>query len=80
VWVTAIKKIRAGDEITYDYCLYDGGEDEAQCNCGAKNCRGTMYSEEEIRRRKKAARKAKKAAAEETRSKEKAGKRPSQSK
>jgi len=32
--------------------------DEAICNCGAKNCRGTMYSKEEIRRRKAAAKKA----------------------
>jgi SET domain-containing protein len=58
VWVTAIKRIPAGAEITYDYCLYDGGEDEASCNCGAKKCRGSMYAAEEIRRRKKAARKA----------------------
>jgi SET domain-containing protein len=55
VWITAIKNIPAGVEITYDYCLYDGGEDEAICNCGAKKCRGSMYSPEEIRRRKAAA-------------------------
>ena len=58
VWVTAIKSIAPGDEITYDYCLYDGGDDEAVCNCGAKKCRGTMYSKEEIRRRKAAQKKA----------------------
>ena len=58
VWVTAIKNIAAGEEITYDYCLYDGGEDEALCNCGAKKCRGTMYSKEEVKRRKAAAKKA----------------------
>ena len=58
VWIKAIRPIAAGEEITYDYCLYDGGEDEALCNCGAKNCRGTMYSEEEIKRRKAAAKKA----------------------
>jgi len=58
VWVTAIRNIAAGDEITYDYCLYDGGDDEALCNCGAKKCRGTMYSKEEVRRRKAAAKKA----------------------
>jgi SET domain-containing protein len=58
VWITAIRSIDAGEEITYDYCLYDGGEDEAICNCGAANCRGTMYSKEEIRRRKAAAKKA----------------------
>jgi SET domain-containing protein len=58
VWISAIKTLKAGDEITYDYCLYDGGDDEAICNCGAKNCRGTMYSAEEIKRRKAAAAKA----------------------
>ena len=58
VWVTAIKDIAAGDEITYDYCLYDGGDDEAICNCGTKKCRGSMYSKEEVRRRKRAAKKA----------------------
>ena len=58
VWIAAIKNIPAGAEITYDYCLYDGGDDEAICNCGAKKCRGSMYSPEEIRRRKKAAKKA----------------------
>jgi uncharacterized protein len=58
VWVTATKHIPAGAEITYDYCLYDGDEDDnATCNCGAKTCRGTMYSPEEIRRRKRAAKK-----------------------
>ena len=58
IWITAIKNISPGDEITYDYCLYDGGDDEAICNCGAKTCRGSMYSKEEIKRRKDAARKA----------------------
>ena len=58
VWIKAIRWIAAGEEITYDYCLYDGGEDEALCNCGAKKCRGTMYSKEEVKRRKAAAKKA----------------------
>ncbi len=58
VWIVAIRNIAAGEEITYDYCLYDGTDDEALCNCGAKSCRGTMYSEEEIKRRKTAAKKA----------------------
>jgi uncharacterized protein len=55
VWIRAIRNIPAGAEITYDYCLYDGGEDEAICNCGASNCRGTMYSRKETRRRRAAA-------------------------
>ena len=58
VWIVAIRDIEAGEEITYDYCLYDGGDDEARCNCGAKTCRGTMYSPQEIRRRKAAAKRA----------------------
>ena len=57
VWITAIKNIAPGAEITYDYRLYDGGDDAAICNCGAKNCRGTMYSTEETRKRKAAAKK-----------------------
>jgi hypothetical protein len=52
VWITSLRKIAPGEEITYDYCLYDGGEDEAACNCGAAKCRGTMYSPEEIKLRK----------------------------
>ena len=62
-----IRNIKAGEEITYDYCLYDGGDDEATCNCGAKTCRGTMYSKEEIKRRKAAAAKARKKAAKKRR-------------
>jgi hypothetical protein len=58
VWISAIRKIAPGEEITYDYCLYDGGDDEAVCNCGKRKCRGTMYSPEEVKSRKAAARKA----------------------
>ncbi|HTX41922.1 MAG TPA: SET domain-containing protein-lysine N-methyltransferase [Acidobacteriaceae bacterium] len=57
VWIVAIRNIAAGEELTYDYYLYDGDEDEARCNCGAENCRKSMYSPEELRRRAKAARK-----------------------
>ena len=56
VYVVATRNIKAGEEITYDYCLYDGGEDEAACNCGSKECRLTMYSPEEVKSRKKKAR------------------------
>jgi uncharacterized protein len=58
IWIKSIRNIAAGEEITYDYCLYDGTEDEAICNCGAKTCRGTMYSPKEIRRRKATTKKA----------------------
>ena len=54
IWILALRDIKAGEELTYDYCLFDGEEDdEAPCYCGAKNCRGTMYSEEEIERQRK---------------------------
>jgi hypothetical protein len=58
VWIMAIRNIAAGEELTYDYYLYDGDEDEAACNCGSANCRKSMYSPEEIRRRARAAKKA----------------------
>jgi len=53
VWIKAIRNIQPGEEITYDYCLYDGADDEhAHCNCGARKCRGTMYSNKEMKNRK----------------------------
>ena len=55
IWIIALRDIAAGEELTYDYNLYDGGEDdESPCSCGAANCRGTLYSEEELARRGKA--------------------------
>jgi len=54
VWIRAIRNIKSGEELTYDYNLYDGDEGDAFCNCGAKSCRRTMYSAAEIRRRKRA--------------------------
>jgi hypothetical protein len=60
VWIRAIRNIAPGEELTYDYCLYDGDEDEASCNCGTASCRSTMYSTEEIARRARAAKRKKK--------------------
>lgn len=55
VWVIALRDISSGEELTYDYNLYDGDDaDEAPCSCGLKGCRKTMYGEEEIERRAKA--------------------------
>ncbi len=73
VWIVAIRNITPGEEITYDYCLYDSDENEALCNCCVKNCRRTMCSPEEIRRREAAAQKALKKAAKKKRGKRKAG-------
>jgi hypothetical protein len=34
--------------------LWDGDEDDpSPCSCGSANCRGTLYSEEELERRGK---------------------------
>jgi uncharacterized protein len=54
IWIIAQRDIAAGEELTYDYNLYDGDDDdEAPCRCGAKQCRGSMYGEEELERRAK---------------------------
>jgi SET domain-containing protein len=33
MWIIALRDIEAGEELTYDYNLYDG-EDDAPCLCG----------------------------------------------
>lgn len=52
VWIGAIRDIAAGEELTYDYLLYDGDEDQP-CHCGAEKCRGTMFSPTEVKKRSK---------------------------
>jgi hypothetical protein len=59
VFIVAIREIATGEELTYEYNLHDSDDDEADCYCGAGKCRGTMFSEDEVKRR---ARKAKRAA------------------
>jgi uncharacterized protein len=56
VFITAIRGIAAGEELTYEYNLYDSDDAEQNCYCGAKQCRGTMFSEDELKRRAKKAR------------------------
>jgi uncharacterized protein len=51
VYISAIRNIKAGEELTYDYWLYDG-DDEAPCHCGSKKCRGSMYSPAELKKQK----------------------------
>jgi SET domain-containing protein len=53
VWIFAIRDIAAGEELLWDYNLYDD-DDPAPCHCGSPACRGTMYSREwmaKLRRR-----------------------------
>ena len=61
-YIFAIRDIAAGEELLWDYNLYDD-DDPAPCHCGSPKCRGTMYSREWIAKlRRKAARKEKSAA------------------
>ncbi len=56
VFITTIRHIEAGEELTYDYNLYDGElDDRSRCHCGSAHCRGTMYSKKEIARRTRSA-------------------------
>jgi hypothetical protein len=38
-YVVALREIRAGDEITYDYCINGDGDAEWSCACGSPSCR-----------------------------------------
>jgi len=60
VWILALRDIAAGEELLWDYNLYDD-DDPAPCHCGSAKCRGTMYSREWLAklRRKEARRKKK---------------------
>lgn len=61
IFIKTLRDLKAGEELTYDYWLYDG-DDEAPCHCGSKNCRGSMYSPGEVKRMQRAAAKARKLA------------------
>jgi len=56
VWILAIRDIAAGEELLWDYNLYDD-DDPAPCHCGSPKCRGTMYSREWIAKLRRKARK-----------------------
>jgi SET domain-containing protein len=58
--LVALRDLRPGEEITYDYAMTDVDNDsmtcqEMKCLCGAKSCRGTItgrdWQNEELRRR-----------------------------
>jgi uncharacterized protein len=56
VWILAIRNIAAGEELLWDYNLYDD-DDPAPCHCGSPKCRGTMYSREWMAKLRRKARK-----------------------
>jgi SET domain-containing protein len=51
VYICAIRNIAANEELVYEYNLYDSEDDNADCYCGAPQCRGTMFSDDEVKRR-----------------------------
>ena len=55
IFVCAVRDIEAGEELTYEYHLYDSDDADGDCYCGTKKCRGTMFSKEEVIRRAKVA-------------------------
>jgi len=65
VYIRALRDIQPNEELLYEYNLYDSDEDDQTCYCGAPNCRGTMFSDWELKRQaRNAARKKARAAAE----------------
>jgi uncharacterized protein len=60
VYIRAIRNIAANEELVYEYNLYDSDDDTADCYCNAPQCRGTMFSDDELKRQ--ARRKARKQA------------------
>jgi uncharacterized protein len=60
VIIRTIRMIAAGEELSYDYNLYDGDlDDPAPCSCGTKTCRRSMYSSKELAKRRRLKRKGK---------------------
>ena len=51
IYVLALRDIAAGEELVYEYNLYDSDDEEGTCHCGAPQCRGTMFSDRELERR-----------------------------
>jgi len=60
VFVHARRRIRPGEELTYDYNLQPGdpadSPDAYACKCGSKTCRGTMLDGELVRSTRSGAR------------------------
>ncbi len=63
IFISAVRDIAAGEELTYEYNLYDSDEEGQDCYCAAPNCRATMFSDLELKRRSRIARRKAAAAA-----------------
>ena len=51
IFIRTLRPVAAGEELTYEYNLHDSDEDSQDCYCSAPNCRGTMFSDMELKRR-----------------------------
>jgi hypothetical protein len=51
IYIKAIRAIAPGEELVYEYNLYDSDDDSADCYCNAPHCRRTMFSDAELKRR-----------------------------
>ena len=41
LWLVSLRKVRAGEELRYDYHFAKNGE-RVRCHCGSAKCRGTI--------------------------------------
>lgn len=63
VFIDALRDIRRGEELHYDYCLIVDEkitkklQRQYECRCGAPNCRGTMLAVPEKKKKSKRGRK-----------------------
>ena len=86
VWLISTRKIKEGEELSYNYGFDLDGYEDHECKCGTKKCVGYITAEDNwpklkkrLAKKKKKAKKAKKKAAKKTakgkkKSKKKAGK------
>ena len=51
IYVVALRDIALGEELVYEYNLWDSGDSDQDCFCGKPACRGTMLSRAEVKRR-----------------------------
>ncbi len=42
----AMRKIRAGEELTYDWAMEENGKSVTRCKCGTRRCRGVLTGQD----------------------------------
>ncbi len=53
IFVVALRDIAAGEELVYEYNLWDSDDSNQDCFCGKPACRGTMLAPAEVARRER---------------------------